>query len=269
MDWHKTFQCTFLNDMKFWKDALVAVLGVVDELLNSNEIIPGNYRIMQTFPAMLGAVTHILSGFVVKVAGSVCLAGQNISAVPLVAEDLENGAGVPDCISSLSLATDLCQSISDLLTGVSKEIKKEDETNDFCLIVIDGQMAGLIVVIAQQYWGQHDAVAKSHLNGGVHDGTINMGLFLCHGGCKIETHFRVVLECEDVFCFKEDAHWGPHGIKHTDDGYTVDDVSGKTRNALCDDEINFSCFGIGYHAIKGITLVQRSARNAFICVDLH
>lgn len=185
MDWHKTFQCTFLNDMKFWKDALIAVFGVVDELLNSNEIIPGNNRIVQIFPAMLGAVTHIFSGFVVKVAGSVCLAGQNISTVPLIAEDLENGAGVPDCISSLSLTADLCQSISDLLTGVSKEIKKEDETNDFCLIVIDGQMAGLIVVIAQQYWGQHDAVAKSHLNGGVHDGTLHMGLFLRHGGRKM------------------------------------------------------------------------------------
>ena len=72
-----------------------------------------------------------------------------------------------------------------------------------------------------------------------------------------------------MLCLKEDTHGRPHGIEHTDDGHTVDDVSGKTGNTLCDDEVNFSCFGICDHAIKSISLIQRSAGNTLISVNLH
>ena len=82
-----------------------------------------------------------------------------------------------------------------------------------------------------------------------------MRLFLCHCGRKIQAHFGIVFEREDMLGFKEDAHWWTHSVEHTDDGNAVDDIPGKTGYALCDNEIDLSCFAIGDHPVECITLV--------------
>ena len=125
------------------------------------------------------------------------------------------------------------------------------------------------MIVSQQNRSQHNAVAEAHLNGSVHDRTLYMGFFLCHGGRKIQAHFGVVFQRENMLSLKENTHGRTHGIEHTDDGHAVDDVSGKTRYALGDDQIDLSSFRICDHSVEGISFIERCARNTFIGVYFY
>ena len=122
MDGNETFQGSFFYDVQFRENSFIAILCVIDKLLDSNEIISGNDRIMQTFPSVLCAVAHVLPRLVVQVAGRVCLASQHIPAISLVSENLENGTRIPDSVPPFGFTPDVCQNFRNFLTGISKEI---------------------------------------------------------------------------------------------------------------------------------------------------
>ena len=71
------------------------ILGVVQKMLDRNEIISGNDALVVVPVKALGSVPPILSGLVVQIVGGEGLPGQYIPAMPLIAKDLDNGVGCP------------------------------------------------------------------------------------------------------------------------------------------------------------------------------
>ena len=74
---------------------------------------------MVVFLAVLVPVVVILLGFMVQVVGRICLSGEDIPAVALVCQDLQDGARRPDLIPPFCQPLEFSQGISDLLGGIA------------------------------------------------------------------------------------------------------------------------------------------------------
>ena len=96
-----------------------------------------------------------------------------------------------------------------------------------------------------------------------------MGFFLCHGCLKRQRKLRVVIQREDRFTFKEDTNRRVALGKVTDDTNEVHHITGKTRHALRDNHVDFASFSISNHLKELLTLIERSAGNALIGIDVH
>ena len=59
------------------------------------------------------------------------------------------------------------------------------------------------------------------------------------------------------------------GEKFTDISYAVHNISGKTGYALGNDEVNFPFLAVLDHQFKLVTVLQGSAGDAFIRIDLY
>ena len=63
----------------------------------------------------------------------------------------------------------------------------------------------------------------------------------------------------DAFCFKIHTHRGIQLLQHSNCGNTVQYITGKTSDRLCNDQINFARPTICNHAVKVISMFQRCA----------
>ena len=104
IDGHEPSEQAAVDHPQLREDGAVAILGVVQKMLNRNEIISGNNALVVVPVKALGSVPPILSGLVVQIVGGEGLPGQYIPAMPLIAKDLDNGVGCPLDISQISLS---------------------------------------------------------------------------------------------------------------------------------------------------------------------
>ena len=86
--------------MQSRKNALVAVLGVADKPLYSDEVITRDDTFMMILHSVLIAVMTVLFRLVRKIIRRECLACQNVSAVPFILQDLKYASGRPDDIAA-------------------------------------------------------------------------------------------------------------------------------------------------------------------------
>lgn len=68
----------------------------------------------------------------------------------------------------------------------------------------------------------------------------------------------------DILFLKVDRH--PGGFQAADGSEGIHGISGETGQRLCDDQINFTVQGIGYHSVETVTLADRQPGNTIIGV---
>ena len=96
-----------------------------------------------------------------------------------------------------------------------------------------------------------------------------MAFFLSQRSDKGKGHFRVFVQSKYVFCLKKDSNGWFRCFKLADVTYAVNDVPCEAGNAFCDDQIYFSCLAVLDHPDKTVTVLERSAGNAFVSVDIN
>ena len=128
----------------------MSILGVVQKVLNGNEIISGNNALVVIPVKALGAVAPILPGLVVQVVRGEGLSGQHIPAMTLIAKNLNNGIGGPFDISQVGLTAQLGKRRRDVAGGVAVQIHVEDELHRRRFLRVDHQVSIPVVRIAQQ-----------------------------------------------------------------------------------------------------------------------
>ena len=84
-----------------------------------------------------------------------------------------------------------------------------------------------------------------------------MAFFLSECGDKRKRHLGVFIEREDVFCLKENADRRVCCFKLPDVTDTIHDVSCKTGNAFCDNDIDLTGFAVIDHPDETVTVFQR------------
>ena len=89
---NEPLQRPFWYHMEFGEKSFVLILRVPDQLLDCQPVISSNDRLVMLTLDPLVSVLFILLGLMVKITGSPSLSGQYITAMPLVLENLKDGA---------------------------------------------------------------------------------------------------------------------------------------------------------------------------------
>ena len=267
IDGHKPSEQTAVDHPQLREDGAVAILGVVQKMLNRNEIISGNDALVVVPVKALGSVPPILSGLVVQIVGGEGLPGQHIPAMPLIAKDLDNGVGCPLDIPQISLPAQLGERRRNVGGGISVQIHIEDEFYRGGFIRVDDQVSICVVRIPQQLGRQWQTSVQPHPQGGLHAPAADVRLLLSHGGLKRKRHLGIVFEGEDTFALKEYPDRTGQLRKHTNHADTVHHIPGKARHAFGDDHIDFPAAAIGDHAVELVPMSQRSSANPLIRID--
>ena len=138
------------------------ILGVVQKMLDRNEVIPGNDRLMVVSIEALGPVASILSGFMGQIAGRIGFPGQHISAMPFISKHLHNGIRCPLDISQVGLPTHLGKCCGNVRRGISVQIHIKDELHRRRFLRIDHQVSIRIMGISQQLRSKRHPAVQTH-----------------------------------------------------------------------------------------------------------
>ena len=96
-----------------------------------------------------------------------------------------------------------------------------------------------------------------------------MGFFFCHCCLEGQRKLRVIIQGEDRFALKKDTDRRIALGKVSHDSDEVHHITGKARNALGDNHIDFAMLGIGNHLEELLTLIEGCTGNAFIGIDVY
>ena len=125
------------------------------------------------------------------------------------------------------------------------------------------------MVITEKCRCEEDSPSETHLNGSIHDFAFGMAFFLCKGSHEGEHHFAFGVKGIQPFRLKKDTDRMRKGEQFTDVSYAVHDISGKTGYALGNDEVDFPFLAVLDHQFKLVTVLQGSAGDTFIRIDLY
>ena len=78
---------------------------------------------------------------------------------------------------------------------------------------------------------------------------------------------RIIVQGVDCFRLKQHADFLLRQL--ADDAQAVHHITGKARDILYNDQVDFSGIRICQHLIKPIPMLHGSAGFSFVCVDLH
>ena len=110
----------------------------------------------------LRPLTSVFLGLVIAVIRSKGFSGQDITAVALIAEDLDDTRGSPVDIAQIGLPPQGIERIRNLLRGVSIQIHKKCQFHCRRLVGIWNKAAIGIVSIAEQLGSQRYSIVQSH-----------------------------------------------------------------------------------------------------------
>ena len=96
-----------------------------------------------------------------------------------------------------------------------------------------------------------------------------MGFFFCHCCLEGQRKLRVIIQGEDRFALKKDTDRRIALGKVSHDSDEVHHITGKARNALGDNHIDFAMLGIGDHLEELLTLIEGCTGNALIGIDVY
>ena len=96
-----------------------------------------------------------------------------------------------------------------------------------------------------------------------------MGFFFCHCCLEGQRKLRVIIQGEDRFALKKDTDRRIALGKVSHDSDEVHHITGKARNALGDNHIDFAMLGIGDHLDELLTLIEGCTGNALIGIDVY
>lgn len=125
------------------------------------------------------------------------------------------------------------------------------------------------MVIAEKCRCEEDSSSEMHLNGSIHDLAFCIAFLLCEGSHEREHHFAFRVKGIQSFRLKKDTDRMRKGEKFMDISYAVYDISDKTGYALGNNEVDFPFVAVLDHQFKLVTVLQESAGDAFIRIDLY
>ena len=131
------------------------------------------------FLKILALVLYRSVGEEVGSPGFVC---DHITAMALILEDAQYRTGCPLVVATLGDPLEVGQRFCDLLHGVAVKEHKEDQPDGQSFVLVDHQIAVLVLIVAQQFRCKENASAETHLIGEVHCTTLGAGFLLGKGG---------------------------------------------------------------------------------------
>lgn len=96
-----------------------------------------------------------------------------------------------------------------------------------------------------------------------------MGFLLCHRCQNRQDHASVTVQRIDIVCFKFHTNRWIKIFQCFNDRKAVNDISGKTGDGLCKDQVNLSCLTVLNQLLHSFAMCQRSAADAFIIIDAN
>ena len=123
--------------------------------------------------------------------------------------------------------------------------------------------------IPQKLRRQWKSAVESHTKRGLHAAASDVRLLLRHGRLEGQCHLRVILQGENALALKEYADRVCELGQRSHHADTVNDISGKSGNALGDDHVDLPGTAVGDHSVELVPVRQRSPAYPFICVDFY
>lgn len=119
---YKTFQDTAVNHSQFGENGFVPILGIIQKMLYSDEIVTRYDSLMMVSINALRAIPTVLLRFVVQVVWCEGLSRQNIAAMTLIAKYLNDGIRCPIHISQVCLFPQFRKSSGDIRCRIPIEV---------------------------------------------------------------------------------------------------------------------------------------------------
>ena len=130
VDRHIAAEDAVVHDLHCGKPSAVTVLPACQHDLHGLEGLDRNDAVVVARVEVLVAVVIVPFVPVLVHIGGEGLPGQNVTAVPFVAEDVAYRAFVPLDASDLRLDSDICEQRGDLLHALAREVGVENESDD-------------------------------------------------------------------------------------------------------------------------------------------
>ena len=270
MDNDKPFQQTIRDNLQFRQQGRSAEPGIVHDALDCQKVVPIDDGFMVILIMALGLFSPVLEGLLVvdiRCELGEPLTGQHISAVALVPHTGCHAGGRPLQITSIRPLAELREGVSDLLGGISVQVHIEHEFGDLVGLRVDDEFAVLVLHKTQQLRGQGQSVIQPHPQRSFHAPAAGTGFLLCNGGLKGQSHVRIIVQGVD--CFRLEQHADLLLRQLADDAQAVHHITGKARDILYNDQVDFSGIRICQHLIEPIPMLHGGAGFSFVCVDLH
>ena len=274
VDGNKPTKNSAIYHLKNGQTAPYVVLSILEKRLRHLERLPWNNGFMLSHVLVLIQVLPVFPALMLKQIRCEGFPGQDVAAVPLICEDIADGAAVPLGVSGFCPAADIRQEIRDMRLGPSMEICVENEADHLSLPFVDDKRsvfdiaAGgvLLPVIAQQRRGQQLAVLKPLGQRPDHSLPLFNGFLLGNRGEKCEHQFRILPQSVQMICLKKHAHRRREIFELPNQGDTVHQVPRKTGDAFCHDQVVFAVLAGGNHGVEFRAVFQGRARDALVRV---
>ena len=215
----------------------------------------------------LRALAPVFLGKMGQIIRRICFPGQNIAAVALVTQYLQNAAGGPLGIPKVGSAPQSGERIRNLLGGVPVQVHIKRQLNSGGLVWVDHKVAVPIVTVAQQLGRERDAVVQPHTQGAFHAAAPDPRFLFRHGGLKRKRHFGVIIQRKYALRLKKHAHWRLQLSQIAGDPDTQYHVARESGYAFGDDQVDHSGFTVADHLLERIPVSHGCSGNALIRID--
>lgn len=269
VDGNESTENSAVYDLKAGQSAADMVLSVLKKRLHHLKRLPRDDGLMLVQIVVLVQVLPVLSALVLKQIRGKGFPGQNVAAVPLICENVADGAAVPVRAPGFCPAADIRQKICDIRLGPAVEICVENKADHFGLCFVDhkGRVFDIVSggvplpVIAQRRGRQQLAVLKPLGQRPDHGFPLFNGFLLGNGGEKGQHQFRVFPQRVQVIHLKKHIHRRGEILKLANQGNTVHQISRKAGNAFCHDQVVFTLLAGGD---PGKCVQRRLADTTFV-----
>ena len=194
---------------------------------------------------VLSPVLPVFYGFMRLEIRGIRLSGADIPTVPFVLDHPIDGGRIPYFVTKLGSPSIAGKQVGDLRRGPAVEIQIVNHLYSFRLIGIDHKFSILVQIVAQQLWGQENALAEAAFDRPVHNKGFRSRL-LFRNRSKDGKHQRACcIQRIEIVLVKMDAH--AQLLQLVNNGKTVHNITGKTGDRLCQDVLDLSRLGILNH----------------------
>lgn len=267
MEHHEAPQQPLVHHPKLWEEGFVAIFGVVQQVLDGDEILPGDNGFVMVAVKALGPVAFILLGFVGEVVGGKGFSGEHVPAVAFVAQHLHHRVGRPPKIAQICFPSLACEDFRNLAGGIAVKVQVKNQLYRGGFFGVDHQIPFAVVGIPQQLGSQRQSTIQTHPQGSLHAPAAGVGFLLSHGGLERQSHLGIILQGENALAFKEHPHRGGQFAEHPHGADAVHHVPGEAGDTFGEDQVNLPSLAICNHLVELFPMGQGGAADSLIGVD--
>ena len=195
------------------------------------------------------------------------LSCQHIPTVAFICNDASYRTRIPFGISQLGFTPILGQKLCNLGKGKAIQIQVINDSNRLCLTFIYHKISILVLIISQQCRRQKQTSAEPPVNRPVHNNRLGMRFLFSHRCQNGQNHTAIAVQCINIVGLKFHTHGRVKIFQRFNDRKAVHNVSGKTGDGLCKNQVYLSCLTVFNQLLHSFAMLQRSSADALIIVN--